>query len=434
MKFSVQMQARSERETKIQKSLEAPIGTENFYDFRNTKIVLKVIRVDINLPVYRMVNFRTFTDQSEHIANEKLESNYFSQGQEVESVQQVQHDLLADLARKGVADSVIPITDVLMREGQREPILITASGVIVNGNRRLAAMRELYTEDPLAYSELSHVNCMVLPADASADELVDIEASLQGKPETKLEYDWIGDGELINKLINMGRTTLEVADRLNRGEREIKNCLQAIIEADLYLKDWAHAEGEYSRIRDDAEQLFKDLPKQLNGKTQELQDASRAIAWSLFDNRDKLPGRIYDFNAAFGKLAADVLDRMANELKLSSAQPADEVDDDDFDIDLGDDDAEPSYSGLISALRDEDTKDDAIDALIDACQTAIETEKGQKSGEAALKALTQVHSKLAAVDLSKASKGSYSGIEKQLKAILKISEKLSEKISQYTGD
>lgn len=435
MNYKIQIRARSEREAQIQKSLESPIGAEDFYGFRNTKVTLKVIRADIDLPVYRMENLRTFTDQREYIAKEELELNYFYQGQEVESSQQIQHDFLVNFARKGVSDSVVPIADVLKKEKQREPILITASGVIVNGNRRVAAMRELYTEDPSLYSGFSYVDCMVLPADATADELVVVEARLQGRPETKLPYDWIGDGQLISSLISMGCTVAEISDDLNRSQQEIKNSLQALVEADIYLKDWANAEGEYSRIRGDAGQLFKDMPKRLKGKSQALQDASRVIAWSLLENRDKIQGRIYNFNAAFGPLASDVMARMSDELKISDSLSGTDIENDDFDVDLGDDDdVNQSYDGLIAALRDEDTKESAVDALIDACQVAIESEKGQKSGEASLKALVQVHSKLAAIDLSRAGKETYSGIEKQLKAILKISEALSGKISKLKGD
>jgi ElaB/YqjD/DUF883 family membrane-anchored ribosome-binding protein len=310
---------------------------------------------------------------------------------------------------------------VLKTDGQREPLLITASGVVVNGNRRLAAMREL---------EMSHVEAMVLPADATADEIVDIEASLQGRPETKLDYDWIGDGELISRLIGMGRTPKQVADQLHRSEKDIRNALQALSEVDLYLKEWARAEGEYSRVREDAEQLFKDLPKRLEGKDANLAQASRVIAWSLFDNRDKLPGRIYDFNPAFGKLASDVLDRVASDMGLSiSDDAAAEDGGDGFSIDFDDEDTAVSYDAIIDALKDEETRDEAVDALIDAAQSAIEMERGQKSGEAALKALSQANGKIASVDLSRAAPETYPKIKKQLDTIENLCKQLRAKLA-----
>jgi len=425
MTYVVKITAPAERETIIEKARKNPSRYEAFYDFRSTKYDLPVIRVGTDLLVYRVENFRTYTDQHEYIAKERKPANFFLAGQEVESVQQIQHELLVRLAKKGVADSVIPVIDVLKKDGQREPILITAYGVVVNGNRRLAAMREL---------KMPHLDVMVLPADATADEIVDIEASLQGRPETKLDYDWIGDGELINRLIGMGRTTKQVADQLHRGEKDIKNALQALFEVDLYLKEWAHAEGEYSRVREDAEQLFKDLPKRLEGKDANLAQASRVVAWTLFDNRDKLPGRIYDFNPAFGKLAGDVLDRVASDLGLSTnnGKNSEEtaVQDSDFSIEFDDPEEEPSFDSVIDALQDEGTRDDAIDALIEAAQSAIEMDKGQKSGEAALKALSQANGKIASVDLSRAVVATYPKIKKQLDTIEGLCKQLRTKLAE----
>ncbi|HCT4484475.1 TPA: ParB/RepB/Spo0J family partition protein [Pseudomonas aeruginosa] len=424
MSYIVKLTAPAERETLIEKALKKPTRSEAFYDFRSTKYDLPVTRVGIDLPVYRMENFRTYTDQHEYIAKEKVSTEFFSAGQEIESVQQVQHELLIRLARKGVADSVVPVIDVLEKEGQREPILITASGVVVNGNRRLSAMREL---------GMTHLDVMVLPPDASIEEIVDIEASLQGRPETKLDYDWIGDGQLINRLIGMGRTPKQVADQLHRSEKDIKNALQALTEVDLYLKEWAHAAGEYGRVSEDAEQLFKDLPKRLDGKDVNLAQASRVIAWSLFDNRDKLPGRIYEFNPAFGKLAGDVLDRVASDLGLSTCEDAGpqemQSSDDDFSIDLDDEEEAVTYDSVIEALKDESTRDEAVDSLIEAAQSAIEMDKGQKSGEAALKALSQANGKIASVDLSRAAPETYPKIKKQLDTIEGLCKQLRMKLS-----
>ncbi len=423
MPYEIRLTAPAEREATIAKALQSASRKTPFYHFRGKVYELPEIRIHIGLPIYRMENFRTYTTQHEHAAKEKLRADYFLSGQEVESVQQVQHELLFNLAKKGVADSVVPVFEVLKKERQTEPLLITAGGVVVNGNRRLAAMREL---------GVAYVEVMVLPADASADEIVDIEASLQGKPETKLDYDWIGDGQLINRLISMGRTTKEVADQLHRPEKEIKNARQALIEADLYLKEWAKAEGEYGRISEDAEQLFKDIPKRLENKDAALQQASRVIAWSLYDNRDKLGERLYGFNAAFGNLAGDVLERVATTLGLPTTKPPRENNadgkQDNFDINFEDDDEAPSYESIIKTLTSGAKRDEAVDALIEASITAIEVAKGQKDGEAALKAITEANAKLVSVDLVRASVKTYPAIRKQLLTIEGLLKKLQAKL------
>ena len=58
------------------------------------------------------------------------------------------------------------------------------------------------------------------------------------------------------------------------------------------------------------------------------------------------------------------------------------VDDDDFAIDIDNDGDSKDYTPIIEALRDEDTKDEAVTTLIDACETAIELDNGLKNEEA----------------------------------------------------
>lgn len=422
MPYVVSITSPAERETLIAKSLVTPERKEPFHHFRSKTYYLDVIRVSIDLPIYRMENFRTYTHQHGHLAKEGLAQDYFLTGQEIQSVQQVQHNILADLSKKGVADSVYPVIKALEKQGQRYPLLMTSRGVIVNGNRRLAAMREL---------GFSHVEVMVLPADASADEIVDIEASLQGVPDTKLEYDWIGDAQLINRLLGMGRTTKQVADQLHRNVKDIENTKAALAEADLYLKEWANAEGEYARISDDAKQIFRDLPKRVERKDAALAQASRVIAWSLFENKEMLGNRVYEYREAFGTLASDVLNRMAEKLGVPTTGVADdEFDDGDFDVGVDDDPTGPDYTAVINALRDDETRPEAIDALIQSSITAVAVAKGQKDAEAALKALAEANAKIVSVDLTRAAAGTYSGIRKQLEAIESLAAKLKDKLDE----
>ena len=428
MSYQIIIMSRAERELRVKKGLSAPVEELDFYDFRNAPTKLPVIVLGIDVPIYRMENFRTFTDQREYVVKEKLSQNYFKTGLEVESIQQVQHNLLVALARKGVAGSVVPVIEVLKREKQRESILITSSGVVVNGNRRLAAMRELYVDGDASFS---HVRCAVLPEDATAGDILDIEAALQAKPETKLDYDWIGDAQLVTSLVELHKNTAEVARRLDRGEKEIKNAMAALAEADLYLKEWANAEGEYSRVREDAEQLFKDLPRQLEGKDPALEKASRAIAWTLFDNREKLLGRVYNFNPAFGKLATQVLDQVASDLGIPTGTKPAQEDGGGFVVDVGGDEASTSYDEIIETLKSSSSDDSVVDSLIDAAQNAIEIAKGQKSGQAALKAVQQAHAKLMAVDVQRAATGTRVPMRKQLDAIAQLVDQLIKRLELF---
>jgi hypothetical protein len=415
--YQVQMESPAIREAKILASVNASTETRDFYDFRNQKTQLKLVRIASNLLVYRMENFRTYIDQQTYIIREGKPADFFLAGQENESVQQLQHEILAQLARKGRADSIVPVIDVLKIEKQREPILINHRGVVVNGNRRLAGMRELFNEDSSANAEFSHIDCLVLPADTTPEEIIDIEARLQAKPETKLDYDWIGDCLLIQKLLDLGRTTAQVADRLNRKQSEIKNSLAALGEASVYLKDWAKAEGDYTRVRD-SEQFFKDIPGLVQGKEEGLADASRVIAWNLFENRDQLDDRLYAFNTVFGKNAADVMDRVAERLGIPLG--GDAIDDDgSFEVDVDASETAAAYQPVIDALRDPAKKEEALDVLIEVSRSVLEQERGRKSSGAALKAIIAANTRLSEVDLSRADPSTYVTICRQLEQITK---------------
>src|SRR5262249_6246086 len=65
----------------------------------------------------------------------------------------------------------------LKERRQQEYAVVSAEGVLINGNRRAAALRSLYREDD--HRDSRYMRCLLLPEDATPDELVDLEAELQ---------------------------------------------------------------------------------------------------------------------------------------------------------------------------------------------------------------------------------------------------------------
>ena len=416
MTYQVRIEAPTIREEKIRAALQSSTEPRrDFYHFRNQKTRLKHVRIASDLLVYRMENCRTFVDQGAYRIREGKGVEFFVAGQENESVQQIQHEILTNLNRAGRKESVVPIVDVLKTEKQREDILITHRGVVVNGNRRLAAMRELFQEDKNLYAEFSDVDCMVLPADITPKEIVGIEARLQGQPDTKLEYDWIGDCILIQKSLEMGSTMPEYAKQQHKTQADIRKRLAAFAEATVYLKDWAKAEGEYTRVRD-SEQFFNDLPSLLQGKNEGLANASRVIAWNLFENVDQLEDRLYAFNTVIGKNANDVMDQVAERLDISVNENTIE-DDGSFDVDVDAPEMATVYQPVIDALRDPVRMAEALDVLIEVSRSVVEQERGRKSTGAALKAIIKANARLSEVDLSRADPSGYATMDRQLQQI-----------------
>ena len=434
MGYKINLKPRAERETTIAKRLEN--STEDgdpIYDFRSGKLVPKVISLEIDLPVYRMENCRTFSAQQSAIATEGHDKHFFTKGQEKTTAQQAQHEILEKLANKG-SGSVTPIIEVLRDEGQREAILVTSTGVVVNGNRRLSAMRALYDEGGKHAKTFAYVKCAILPPDTTPDEIDDIEADLQAKRETKLDYDWIGDARLVRRQVNKNGKIEDVAKRLNRKKKEIEVVLQALDEADLYLSEWVEKPGQYDLVSGEGEQMFSDMAKHIT-KDPSLQTASRAIAWSLFENRGEITGRVYAYNAAFGKLAPQVLEELSDELDLTDEDSIAD-DDDGFAIDIDEDEDSADFDPIVKALKSEDAtiKADAFSALLSACDSALERERGQKNEKAALKALSNAQAKLAGIDALTAGQGTLPAMLKQIDSIRNVLKNIEDKVKlRQTG-
>ena len=113
MTYSINHVGRTARTDRIQLAITTSTTTDDFYDFRGTKYELPVIRLGIDVPIYRMENFRTFTEQASLVARDGRAPDFFKSGQENESVQQKQHAILVDLAKQGQFPSI----EVIRREG-----------------------------------------------------------------------------------------------------------------------------------------------------------------------------------------------------------------------------------------------------------------------------------------------------------------------------
>jgi hypothetical protein len=412
--YKVEVVAAKIREEKIAELVAASTETEPFYEYQNRRQDLKIINLPLSFLLYRMANFRTRTAQQAYIRREGKAEDFFSAGEENEVAQQRQHDLLLKFAHEGREGSVTPIIKVLKTEKQRQPILITARGIVVNGNRRLTGMRDLYAEG--GAPEFSHVRCQVLPATATNDEIVEVEVRLQMKQRTELEYEWINECIAVKELKESKKSDKELMAMMNKKKADIYASLNALTEADLYLTDWLGRPGDYEAI-EDAEQLFYDMGENLSSKTGEAQEISRRIAWLLADRRKLLKRRVYDFKPMFGKRAEEVASKMAERfaVELESDSEADD-DSEEFAVDLGAS-AGTTFQPLIALLGDSTRRDEFGSELVDVCEGIIEIERDKRDGQMPLLMVQQANSKLSEIDMTRAAPGSLDAIGKQLDAV-----------------
>lgn len=172
--------AADQRRQTIADALGGGAATTHFVPFHKGYIEAPVVEIDHAALVYRAANGRLVSELAAHgIAAEQRDDA---------EQQQALHRLLIDKAR----DPAGPIFDELaLHARQTEPLLVTRDGLVVNGNRRLAAMRELMAREPDRYARFARVSVALLPGDMPDDEIEYVEAALQMAPDLKLDYSWI---------------------------------------------------------------------------------------------------------------------------------------------------------------------------------------------------------------------------------------------------
>lgn len=437
--YSINTTAQHQRRERIQSAINASLKTYTFHEFQNRQTELKQVRLEIGLPIYRMTNYRTVTAQLRHIKDHSCPDDFFSVGQENESAQQAQHEILTKFAKQGRDVSITPIMEELKTEEQRDPLIITIDGVVVNGNRRLAAMRELIDEQPTEYRRFSHVLCAVLPLEVTPEEIREIEVRLQMQPETKLPYGWIDEAKAIKDMLDTGRSKAHVVSLMKKKTKTIERTVQALHEVDIYLKEYVCEPDDYNRV-ESAEQFFKDLAKALEGKEGHDLEISRRIAWALISNVDDLNRRVYDYNFSFEKNNSDVVRQLSSRLGLDQVRTPDENGqssgngDGDLEIDIGvEDDQSDVLSQLIDRFDDTDQRDSTTSELINTCESVYEQRRIGAVGLRALSNIQVANKKLQEVDLSNADPATYGEINTQLLSVKERCESLYDSLESINN-
>lgn len=247
---------------------------------------LPVIRLPIGLLLYRADNGRMIMQLQELQRRQGLPPNSFSTNQESPEVQHQLHALLLDLAK----DPGGPIFQELKRQAQQtEPLLITADGVVVNGNRRLAAMRALLAQDHQTYHGFQEVRVAVLPSDARTEDIEYVEAALQLAPETKLAYSWINRRlKLRRQRDELGLPVEQILESYRlEGTQALDKELRELELAEDYLEHYRGDPGHYALV-EDAEKLFVGLSQTLDGLEGWERDLWRLAGFALIEARQEL--------------------------------------------------------------------------------------------------------------------------------------------------
>jgi hypothetical protein len=215
--------------------------------------------VPIEFPLYNVKSGRTHRAQSRYVDKKSLPADFFEDPEEPQ-VQQAQNEILLEMVdQEGLAAD-------LREKQQKNPLVLTYDGYVVDGNRRLAALRR--------DKETDYVHAVRLPQAATDQEIYETELELQMSRETKAEYNWIDEALHVrygvNKLYERGRDALvAVAKRMNLDEKEIRGILNLLDLVDLYLA-WRGDPQKYHLVPESTggtmKQAFEELAQRVTQK------------------------------------------------------------------------------------------------------------------------------------------------------------------------
>ncbi|MDI3242245.1 hypothetical protein QK292_11275 [Arthrobacter sp. AL08] len=181
---------------------------------------LDLVELEADWVRFSTMNHRTRAEQLREIAKTGR-SDLFTADPLGPTAQDAQYAILR--GQEGFPELKQDLRD----RGQQDPAITTADGVLINGNRRTAALRSLFTDDDVPGAR--YVKCLVLPADATPAELVDLETELQVARDFKQEYAWINEALLIEELYERENKDFgRVATRMHREIADVRSLYEKL--------------------------------------------------------------------------------------------------------------------------------------------------------------------------------------------------------------
>ena len=289
---------REERIELIKRELETydEINSKATYKikFRGEDNYLKVIRVNPNALLLNPKNNRL----SGQLSDYKEKNTVLIDPTSIIS-QKILHTLLSE------TDQYQDLKEQLKILGQQEPGLITREGLLVNGNTRVAALRDL---------NVDYVEVAVLPSNVVDEDILNLEMSLQVQDLVHQDYTFTNELLLMKRFLDEGGSVKELANKMGwirRGDSKVNTRMRLL----SYIEEVRRLTTPpiAYKIFDSKEQHLKDLDTEYQKYKNEGDiDAAESLKWmrltSIFLklNKDQVRAIDYDF------VSIDLIGRLKN--------------------------------------------------------------------------------------------------------------------------
>lgn len=418
------MKPREERIDKIRKVLKVANEDESLKSYYNIKnwrgkpLYRKIIQLDSEYLMFRIENSRTEIQQLAHIRRNSLPKSFFNDP-ESPLVQQTQEEILTAMVKGKGKD----LLDDLKIRKQEDSCIVTYDGYIVNGNRRIAALKYLGDR---------YIDCVVLPEDASPKDIYMLEQQLQISQDFREEYHWINELRNIRKGKEDSRldfTEGELATNLRLELKDVRIMLRTLDQVDAFLL-WKKIPGEYDYPKlDDAEEVFGQLEKATkkyakdNNKRESLQNA----VFSLIESRPP-KGRLYGFVMDLIRTFDQIYD-IKQQTNIGSSNVTNNVkegENTDLLDDLINDDSNPDDSLFEDPTEATANSTDLVEIIADIKADNKEKEDSEAVYESVSTALRELQGLSIDNDTSKIG-----SIKNKLEQIISTSQQLLEELKAF---
>lgn len=154
----------------------------------------------------------------------------------------------------------------IFEDGQQKPGIISADGIVLDGNRRLMLLNKLYEET--GNLKFSRFNTIILDESFTEKEIYNLEGYLQFGIDPQAEYKPIEKYLMVNRRIQAGMTPKEISKSVNDRfkEKEIIEFYEMFNLMEEYL-EYIGSKGNYELL---SFRKVEDSIKTLNAQLKKL--------------------------------------------------------------------------------------------------------------------------------------------------------------------
>ena len=250
-----------ERKDFISNKLRAsePLNKIPIFSGTINETYVPVYMIDITFPIYRLSNIRTKSAQETYISKNEYEKDFFKRDPECREALKIQHELLFEISISGGDEKNHYKTFEKDSFDRAHPMMMSDDGILINGNTRMSAIRELFFSDNVKFNRYQKIPIALLPSNLTERDIRKLELNLQINPDIHKDYPWISEAMDCRDQLYIGRTENDIEEEYKRRKNEVSHPINLINElsmADKFLEMY-DKKGEYDLLEKDQYALLE---------------------------------------------------------------------------------------------------------------------------------------------------------------------------------